>query len=61
MPSERSLALLLLLLLLLPPPLLRSAATGHTTQRRRVSGWTGFDSCGDVMCSNQSKQLQQVK
>ena len=56
MPSQHFLALALLLL----TPLLRSATTGHAAQRRRVSGWTGFDSCGDVMCSNQSKQLQQL-
>ena len=31
-----------------------------TESRRRVSGWTKFDSCGDEMCKNMSKQLHQL-
>ena len=28
--------------------------------QRHVSGWTAFQSCGDVMCPNMSRQIEQI-
>jgi hypothetical protein len=55
---------LLALLLLVAPIIMRTAAASSQQQqqrrRRRVLGWTAFRSCGDLMCANMSRQIDQI-
>ena len=36
------------------------ATTSGGATTGRVSGWTGFESCGDKMCTNMTRQIAQI-
>ena len=39
---------------------LLAAPTAASQKQRHVSGWTAFHSCGDVLCPNMSRQIEQI-